>query len=165
MVSHYATPPLTLSDSHQGPVTYASANKATESVRIVNVTGTSEGLFMGSLQVEAEDWIYFSFHPYAGFDYREVEGGIYEHWVTRNDGRVALVQGIFHTFPDVQEMSLKDLYEKILQNQTLWLYKGRADDMVVLSNGEKIRPLDMEAFTSGHPAISACPVVRSHLRR
>lgn len=79
-------------------------------VRVLNITDTSEGLFMKSLLVEHEDWIYLSFHPYAGFDFREVEPGGYEHWVIRNDKHVLLFQGIFHTFPEVQEMSLKDLY-------------------------------------------------------
>ncbi|MCJ1387732.1 hypothetical protein MMC18_000575 [Xylographa bjoerkii] len=142
-----------------GPVTYASANKITEVVRVLNITGTLEGLFMGSLLVEREDWIYFSFHPYAGFDYREIEPGVYEQWVIRNDKHVPLFQGIFHTFPDEQEMSLKDLYTRHPTKPDLWLYQGRTDDIVVLSNGEKIRPLAMEAIINSHPAISACLVV------
>jgi len=110
-------------------------------VRVLNITGTTEGLFQGIQEVEREDWIYFSFHPYAGFEFREIDSGVYEHWAVRNDERVDLFQGLFHTFPDVKEMSLKDLYTKHPTKPGLWRYKGRADDIIVLSNGEKIRML------------------------
>ncbi|KAI9750497.1 MAG: Transmembrane osmosensor [Chaenotheca gracillima] len=142
-----------------GPVTYASANKATESVRVMNLTGTSEGLFMGSLLTESEDWIYFSFHPYVNFDFREIEPGVYEHYVVRDEQHVAQFQGYFHTFPNVKEITLKDLYTAHPTKPGLWLYKGRTDDLVVLSNSEKIHPTDMEAIINRHPAISASLIV------
>ncbi|EER29953.1 putative NRPS-like protein biosynthetic cluster [Coccidioides posadasii str. Silveira] len=139
-----------------GPVTYASANKANEYVRILNITGTSEGLFQGSLLVEREDWIYFSFHPYAGFDFRKIDDVIHEHWVIRNEEYTDLYQGIFHTFPDSKEMTLKDLYAPHPTKPNLWIYRGRTDDMLVMSNGEKIHPLAAEAIINSHPAVSAC---------
>ncbi|KAK2873399.1 putative secondary metabolism biosynthetic enzyme [Arthroderma sp. PD_2] len=142
-----------------GPVTYASANKATEAVRILNITGTSEGLFQGSLLVEPEDWIYFSFHPYAGFEFRQVDDDVYEHWGVRNEDRVGLYQGIFHTFPDIKELTFKDLYAPHPTKPYLWIYRGRTDDMLVMSNGEKVRPVTMEAIINSHPAVSACLMI------
>ncbi|KXG50671.1 Male sterility, NAD-binding [Penicillium griseofulvum] len=142
-----------------GPVTHASANKATKDVRICNLTGTSEGLFQGSLLVEREDWIYFSFHPYAGFDFRKIDEGIHEHWAVRNEERAALHQGIFHTFPDSKELTFKDLYAPHPTKPDLWIYRGRTDDMLVLSNGEKLHPVAMEAIINSHPAVSACLIV------
>lgn len=118
---------------------------------------------MGSLLTEPEDWIYFSFHPYANFDFREIEKGVFEQYVVRDDRYINQFQGIFHTFPDIEEMTLKDLYTAHPTKPGLWLYKGRTDDMVVLSNGEKIHPTDMEAIISSHPAVSACLVVSWHL--
>jgi len=140
----------------EGPVSYGSANKATESVHIVNITGTSEGLFMGSLLTEPEDWIYFAFHPQAGFDFRQIDTGVFEHWVVRKEGSVPLVQGIFHTFPESTEINLKDLYEKHPTKEGLWLYTGRTDDMLVLASAEKIRPVPLEAIVYQHPGVSAC---------
>lgn len=148
-----------IANQHKGPVTYASANKATKDVRIFNLTGTSEGLFQGSLLVEREDWIYFSFHPYAGFDFRKIDEGVHEHWAVRNEERVALHQGIFHTFPDTKELTFKDLYAPHPTKPNLWIYRGRTDDMLVLSNGEKVRPVAMEAIINSHPAVSACLIV------
>ncbi|KAJ5430722.1 Male sterility NAD-binding [Penicillium cf. griseofulvum] len=150
---------IVISNQHKGPVTHASANKATKDVRIYNLTGTSEGLFQGSLLVEREDWIYFSFHPYAGFDFRKIDEGIHEHWAVRNEERAALHQGIFHTFPDTKELTFKDLYAPHPTKPNLWIYRGRTDDMLVLSNGEKLRPVTMEAIINSHPAVSACLIV------
>ena len=128
-------------------------------MRVMNLTGTTEGLFMGSLLVEPEDWIYFCFHPYAKFDFREIEPGVFEQYIVRDERKVGFFQGIFHTFPNVQEMSLKDFYTQHPTKPGLWLYKGRTDDVVVLSSGNKIHPKDVEAVISSHPAINACLIV------
>lgn len=125
----------------------------------MNLTGTTEGLFMGSLLPEQEDWIYFSFHPNANFDFREIEPGVFEQFIVRDDQYFDHFQGIFHTFPDVQEMSLKDLFTAHPTKPGLWRFKGRTDDVVVLSNGNKIHPKDVEAVIDSHPAVSSCLVV------
>lgn len=144
--------------SYKGPVSPVSASKVNKVIRVLNLTGTTEGLFIGNLVVDQEDWLYFAFHPYSGFDFREVEPGVYEHWIQRNE-HWPLFQGIFHTFPNVDEINLKDLYIKHPTKPNLWAYKGRSDDIIVLSSGLKISPLDMEAFITTHPAINGCLVV------
>lgn len=143
----------------QGPVTFGSAEKAAEVVRIINLTGTTESMFQGMILVDAEDWIYFSFHPRAGFEFRKVDDGIYEHWAVRKDENVDLFQGVFHTFPDINELCYKDLYEPHPTKADLWIYRGRTDELLVLSNGEKVRPLAMEAIINSHPEVSACLMV------
>ncbi|RYP70479.1 hypothetical protein DL771_005416 [Monosporascus sp. 5C6A] len=141
-----------------GPVTQAPVDRVNEVVRVFNLTGTTEGLFIGNLWVDREDWIYFSFHPYSGFDFREIEPGLYEHYVVRNE-HAALFQGLFHTFRDVKEMSLKDLYAKHPTKPNHWIYMGRADEMVVFSNGEKLQPLGAQATINAHPAIAGSLVI------
>lgn len=108
--------------------------------------------------MDREDYFYFAFHPYSGFEFKEIEPGVYEHWMHRDDD-LSLFQGIFHTFPDMHDINIKDLYVKHPTKPGLWAYKGRSDDLVVLSNGYKISPLDTEAFITTHPAISGCLVV------
>nr|POE93187.1 non-canonical non-ribosomal peptide synthetase fub8 [Quercus suber] len=122
--------------------------------------GTTEGLFIGNLVVDREDWLYFAFHPYSGFEFRETEPGVYEQWIHRNE-HAPLFQGIFHTFPDQTEMNLKDLYVKHPSKPNLWAYKGRNDDILVLSNGYKISPFDTEALITAHPAIQGCLMIGS----
>jgi hypothetical protein len=116
--------------------------------------------------VPAEDWIYFGFHPRAGFEFRKLEDGFYEHWAVRSSDRdqVELFQGVFHTFPDLDELCYKDLYEPHPTKPDLWLYKGRTDELLVLANGEKVRPLAMEAIINSHPEVSACLVVSAPLQ-
>ncbi|KAK3315685.1 Pyoverdine/dityrosine biosynthesis protein-domain-containing protein [Apodospora peruviana] len=142
-----------------GPTNQVSASKVNEVVRVLNLTGTTEGLFIGNLVVEREDWRYFAFHPYSGFEFRPVgDGDEYEHWCVRNQ-HGPLFQGIFHTFPDKAEVNLKDLYIKHPTKPGHWAFKGRSDDVVVLSNGYKISPLETEALMTSHPAIDGCLVV------
>ncbi|KAG5805811.1 hypothetical protein H9Q71_009605 [Fusarium xylarioides] len=42
----------------------------------------------------------------------------------------------------------------------LWAFKGRNDDIVVLSNGYKISPLETEALVTTHPDIKGCLMVQ-----
>ncbi|RMD43204.1 hypothetical protein DV735_g1890, partial [Chaetothyriales sp. CBS 134920] len=141
-----------------GPVSPVSAGKVNDVIRVLNLTGTTEGLFIGNLVVPREDWYWFAFHPYAGFEFKEVEPDTYEHWVHRHE-EWPLFQGIFHTFPDKQSINLKDLYRRHPTKPNLWAFKGRSDDLVVLSNGYKISPLETEAFVSTHPAVNGCLVI------
>ncbi|KAJ5153223.1 uncharacterized protein N7482_009701 [Penicillium canariense] len=138
-----------------GPVSPVSSGKVNEVVRVLNLTGTTEGLFIGNLKPEREDWFWFCFHPFSGFEFKELETDTYEHWVHRNE-HWPLFQGIFHTFPDKDSINFKDLYMRHPTKQNLWAFKGRSDDLVVLSNGYKISPLETEAFITTHPAVRGC---------
>lgn len=127
-------------------------------VRVLNLTGTTEGLFIGNLWVEREDWHWFAFHPFSGFEFREVQPDVFEHWVHRNE-HWPLFQGIFHTFPDKESINLKDLYVRHPTKLNLWAFAGRSDDVVVLSNGFKISPLETEALITTHPAVEGCLMI------
>lgn len=148
-----------------GPVSPLMGGKVNQVVRVLNLTGTTEGLFIGNLWTEREDWFNFAFHPYSGFEFKEVEKGLYEHWVHRLhvEGQADrdLFQGIFHTFPSEKSINLKDLYKQHPTKPYLWSYTGRNDDILVLSNGYKISPLDTEAFITTHPAIEGCLMIGS----
>ncbi|KAF2171432.1 hypothetical protein M409DRAFT_63707 [Zasmidium cellare ATCC 36951] len=147
-----------------GPVSPDIASKVNDVIRILNLTGTTEGLFIGNLVVNRQDWLWFAFHPWSGFEFKEIEPDTYEHWVHRNE-HWELFQGIFQTFPEKDSVNLKDLYVKHPTKPNLWAFKGRSDDVVVLSNGYKISPLSLEAFISTHPAIDSCLVIGSGKRQ
>ncbi|KAH9843365.1 Acetyl CoA synthetase-like [Teratosphaeria destructans] len=147
-----------------GPVSPDVACKVNDTIRILNLTGTTEGLFIGNLVVDRQDWLWFSFHPYSGFEFKEVEPGVFEHWVHRNE-HWPLFQGIFHTFPDKQSINLKDLYVKHPTKPNHWAFKGRSDDVVILSNGYKISPLQVESYVSTHPAINGALMIGTGKRQ
>ncbi|KAG5206092.1 Transferase family [Trichophyton interdigitale] len=138
-----------------GPVSPISAGKVNDVVRVLNLTGTTEGLFIGNLVTPREDWFWFCFHPYSGFEFKEIGEDTYEHWIHRNE-HWPLFQGIYHTFPEKESINFKDLYMKHPSKPNLWAFKGRSDDLVVLSNGYKITPLETESLVSTHPAIKGC---------
>ncbi|KAJ2970993.1 hypothetical protein NQ176_g7911 [Zarea fungicola] len=144
-----------------GPVSPVSAGKANKVIRVLNLTGTTEGLFIGNLVVPREDWFWFAFHPYSGFEFKQIDQDTYEHWIYRSEDeeRASLFQGIYHTFPEEGSINFKDLYMQHPTKPNLWAFKGRNDDLIVLSNGYKISPLQTEAFISTHPAINGCLVI------
>ncbi|KAI1185029.1 transferase family protein [Nemania serpens] len=138
-----------------GPASPVSAGKANEVIRVLNLTGTTEGLFIGNLVPPREDWYWFCFHPSSGFEFKQLDEDTYEHWAHKND-QWPLFQGIFHTFQDKESINFKDLYMRHPTKPNLWAFKGRSDDLVVLSNGYKISPLEMEAYITTHPAVEGC---------
>ncbi|KAL5589751.1 hypothetical protein FOVSG1_011618 [Fusarium oxysporum f. sp. vasinfectum] len=143
-----------------GPVSNVLGSKVNEFVRVLNLTGTSEGLFIGNLWVDRQDWHWFAFHPWSGFEFKMVEPGLYEQWIHRNE-HAEFFQGLFHTFQDVNSFNFKDLYVQHPTKPGLWASHGRSDDVVVLSNGYKISPLDTEALVTSHPAVDGCLMIGS----
>ncbi|KAJ5444672.1 acetyl-CoA synthetase-like protein [Penicillium daleae] len=69
------------------------------------------------------------------------------------------VQAIFHTFPDQDVYRTNDLYTRHPTNPHLWKFHGRVDDVIVLSNGEKFNPVNMEKTIEGHPLVSRAVVI------
>lgn len=91
---------------------------------------------------------------------RETVDGLYELFIVRNE-KLKLYQGVFNTFPDIQEWSMKDLYSKHPDpaKPFLYRYQCRKDDVIVLSNGEKIAPALIEATLMSHPLVKGAMVV------
>lgn len=53
----------------------------------------------------------------------------------------------------------KDLFEEHPNKPDLWRFRGRADDVIVLSNGEKLNPVDFEKRVELHPLVKGAIVV------
>lgn len=121
--------------------------------------GVTEGSLFPVVQAEPDDWNYHQFHPDGGYTFHQRTDELYELFQTR-DPKLNLTQAFFQTFPDMHEYATKDLYSKHPTKAGRWLYRGRTDDVIVLSNGEKVNPLDMEACIQGHPIVKACVIVR-----
>lgn len=121
--------------------------------------GVTEGSLFPVVQAEPDDWNYHQFHPDGGYTFHQRTDELYELFQTR-DPKLHLTQAFFQTFPDMNEYPTKDLYSKHPTKAGRWLYRGRTDDVIVLSNGEKVNPLDMEAYIQGHPSVKACVIVR-----
>ena len=98
-----------------------------------------------------------------GCDWRQSKEDpeVYEQFIVRK-GEDPGMQGFFHTFPELDEYGTKDLYRKHPTLPDHWLYVGRADDIIVFSNGEKLNPVTMEGIIMGHPDVIGAMVVGSN---
>ena len=79
--------------------------------------------------------------------------------VLAREAETEALQGIFTTFPEVSDWATKDLYSKHPSKPHHWLYEGRADDIIIFSNGEKLNPLTIEQSIEAHPEIRSAIVV------
>jgi hypothetical protein len=99
------------------------------------------------------DWNYVYFYPNTGYKLLDRGAGLYE-LVAICKPELEIWQPIFSTFLDLQEYLFKDLSSKHPTKGNLFTYKGRADNVIVLSNGKKFNPQTMELSISDYPAIS-----------
>ena len=108
---------------------------------------------------DPEDWVYFHFDPkMKGIEFREIDDGIYEQFYVRHPSTDPY-HSLWYTFPEKSEISTSDLFSKHPSKPDLWSYRGRSDDMIVFSNGEKFNPNAMEATLCSHPEVRGAVVV------
>ncbi|KAI1461664.1 hypothetical protein F4805DRAFT_412942 [Annulohypoxylon moriforme] len=129
---------------------------STKTRLLVAVGSTEAGIFPVRL-CDSEDSGYVNYSQALGSEFRPFSGDLYEHVIVRNPA-LERYQGIFGTFPELNEWNMKDLYSKHPTKKDIWLYKGRADDIIVFSTGEKLNPLDMESIIVANPAVRAAIV-------
>ncbi|KAG9950362.1 acetyl-CoA synthetase-like protein, partial [Aureobasidium melanogenum] len=142
-----------------GPLSAKSGNTLSKYTNVYNLLGSTETNNLPELTpADSEDWQYHEFHPALGLEFRQHSGNLYELVFIRQpeDG---LYFAPFRTFPELQEYPMKDLYSPHPTKQGLWLYQGRADDIVVLANGEKFNPIEAEQIISSHPEVKAAIIV------
>lgn len=97
-----------------------------------------------------------------GVDWRMTdEPDVYEQVIVRQDKHPGL-QGFFYTFPDDDEYYTKDLYKPHPSMPNHWTYYGRADNIIVFSNGEKLNPISIEEIIGDHPEVKGALVVGSN---
>ncbi|KAI4143444.1 MAG: hypothetical protein LQ340_006997 [Diploschistes diacapsis] len=120
------------------------AHEAGESIR----QHTTLGSILGSTEVgmypfydrASEDFDYFLFHPdLKGLEFREAGNGLYELVIVRHESTDRF-HFAFASFPEASEYATKDLYSKHPTKPYHWKINGRTDDVLVLSNGEKVVP-------------------------
>ncbi|KAI0401682.1 acetyl-CoA synthetase-like protein [Xylaria palmicola] len=145
------------------PLSHKAGSIISKYSRVIGNLGATETANLPRLAPAPEDWEYFYWHPtHSGIELRPDDdagsgSGLHELFIVRaGDAALAPFQGVFHAFPQLEEWSMNDLYDRHPDpaRPFLWRYRGRRDDVVVLSNGEKIMPALMEA------AVAACPRVR-----
>ncbi|KAF5628836.1 nonribosomal peptide synthetase [Fusarium sp. NRRL 52700] len=104
-------------------------------------------------------WRYFIFNTEVmGIDWQRHDSNEYE-LVVRRKASDPGSQACFYNFPELSEWRTNDIFEPHPTLKDHWLYKGRADDIIVFSNGEKLNPLTIEGIVSDHPLVKSALVV------
>ena len=96
-----------------------------------------------------------------GIDWQEHDrdSGIYEMVIKRKHPTLPMDQPVFYTFPELKEWRTGDLYKAHPTAPDNWLHCGRADNVIVFSNGEKLNPVTAEDTLVGHGKIKGAIVV------
>lgn len=139
-----------------GPLPKESGDKIQAAgCKILNSIGSSEaGMLPGEVLPDDVDWRYAKFSPIAGIEMRPFSEDLHEMVLVR-DEKLKDFQLIFRTFPELQEYHTNDLYSPHPTREGLWLWTGRADDIIVYSTGEKFNPASMEDTIGGHPDVKS----------
>ncbi|OTB03015.1 hypothetical protein M426DRAFT_74313 [Hypoxylon sp. CI-4A] len=143
------------------PLSQVAGRLISNHTRVISNLGATETACLQRLSPSVDDWDYFYWHPtHSGIEMREYMDGLYELFLVR-DPNLILFQGVFINFPEIEEWSMNDLYERHPDPSKpfLYRYKGRKDDVIVLSNGEKIAPALMEAALMSSPLVKGAMVV------
>ncbi|KAK2061525.1 thioester reductase domain-containing protein [Colletotrichum caudatum] len=134
-----------------------------EGVSLHNIIGSTESfIFPYFAQKNQEMWHWFIIDSERmGVDWRPVSGeddDVYEQVIVRKEGGGDPLQGIFITFPDISEYNTRDMYRKHPTLPDHWLFHGRSDNVIVLSNGEKLNPVTIEETVTAHPRVKGAVV-------
>ncbi|PPJ51355.1 hypothetical protein CBER1_10052 [Cercospora berteroae] len=118
-----------------GPLANGSGVKINQVSRVVAVIGSTEaGLVPARITEDKDDWNYFEWAPGCGVDMEKDGEGLHE-------------------------MTIKPADKRHPKRKGLWTYRGRKDDVIVLSNGEKFNPVGFEKTLESYAAIKGALVV------
>ena len=147
-----------------GPLSHQAGDCLAQMTSVVCLMGSTETMLLPTEVADRVNWQYFGFSPCMGGEFRHLWDDLYELFIVRNSEFEAS-QSVFYTFPNLQEHNTKDLYSKHPEKPGLWRYRGRSDDLIVFSTGEKFHPMGMEGIIGSHPKVSAALLVGQGLRR
>lgn len=140
------------------PLSKDVGDKLCKDITLQAILGSSEAGCIPNLAArDKNDWQYFEWNPVYAVVMQHIADGAYEMVFRRGEHRE--FHAVFHTYPDKQEYHTKDLFVKHPTKPDLWRYQGRLDDVIVLSNGEKFNPIEMETILDGDALVSRVIVV------
>ncbi|RAL16167.1 acetyl-CoA synthetase-like protein [Aspergillus homomorphus CBS 101889] len=145
-----------------GPVAPTPANHLlNHGVKMVNAIGSTEYIYFPYYnQPDHSLWPWFIIPTeMMGIEWRPFGENTYEQVIVRKDKQHPGLQGCFYAFPELDEFSTKDLYRPHPTLPNHWTYVGRADDILIFSNGEKLNPTTIEGAVMGHPGVLGAQVV------
>lgn len=127
-------------------------------IKLMTLFGSTETkLFPIEVDDDSCDWEYISISPFLGHEFRPARDNLSELVIVRKED-LSLFQGVFSTFPTLQEYSTKDLCQQHPSKPGSWAFRARADDIISLNNAEKVNPVTMETLIMSHSAVKSAVV-------
>lgn len=143
-----------------GDISLAAGDSLSSKMRLFTTCGSTEMGMWPTLRRAGEwpaaHWKFMRIHPTAHVQFRHQSDDLYEAFVERNPD---FEQPVFKIFPNTQDFSSGDLFSPHPSDLELWQYRGRSDDMLVFSSGEKYHPATMEARIKSHPEVKEAILV------
>nr|ASK38699.1 putative nonribosomal peptide synthetase-like protein [Paecilomyces divaricatus] len=125
---------------------------------LYSLMGATECGWFHTIPGDSSKWAYLRFNPDIGYRFDEISEGVFE-LVIPNSPVTRKVHGTPHIFPELNEYRTRDLYSLVPGEEGWMRYQGRSDDLIVLSNGEKINPVPLEGIINSHSAIKGALIV------
>lgn len=122
---------------------------------LCNQIGSTECVVFTTHLTDQTDWDYLCFGAdWSGYEFHQsCLPGVFEMVLIR-DGSKQNFQAVFRK-SHLARFSTGDLYSKHPSKPHHWKYRGRLDDIIILSNGEKINPISNEDLIGSHPLLSS----------
>ncbi|TVY39172.1 Non-canonical non-ribosomal peptide synthetase [Lachnellula subtilissima] len=133
---------------------FETANAFQARVEIQAAYGSSEAGPFVLIVEEQDDYAWKHFHPIMGASFQHASKDLYE-LVLEKQPEIQEAQFVFQNFPHLTEYRTKDLFSKHPTRDDLWRFRGRTDDIIVLSNGRLIEPALMESSVAAHANVRA----------
>ena len=136
-----------------GPLSDYAGNIICKHVNLGSMIGSTEaGIYPTYSHDSREDFAWFRFRPdVAGIEFQERTDGLHELVLTRDS--IIDYQTTFYNFPELITYATKDLYRKHPSKPGYWKHVSRVDDVLVLSNGEKLVTVPIENVLHQAPEI------------
>ncbi|KAH8901470.1 acetyl-CoA synthetase-like protein [Thozetella sp. PMI_491] len=136
------------------PLSKAAGDAIASHAKLHNMIGSTElGVFPVTLS-RSDEWEYYNFSPLFGYQMEKLVDREGYELVLHRDPALHRFQSVFHLYPDISEYRTKDSFIPHPTKPGLWKYHGRIDDLIILSHGEDLAPVEMEKMIGQHLAIA-----------
>ncbi|KAL1615560.1 putative NRPS-like protein biosynthetic cluster [Diplodia seriata] len=143
-----------------GPLSQDLGDVVSKHTQVVNLLGTTENAIPPFNFLPLKEWNWLLVPPQMkGIEMRARTDDGFSEMVIVRDSDTDRFHSTFSTFPDEAEYHTKDLYARHPTNPHMWQHRARSDEVLVLSNGEKVVPIPMEGQLLQCPNISGVVVL------
>ncbi|PVH91860.1 acetyl-CoA synthetase-like protein [Periconia macrospinosa] len=141
-----------------GPLSQDAGDALSKVTDVCQFFGQTETGALHALVPRRENWASLEWHPVQETVMEPSVDGAFEMVFHRNPDLIGY-RAVSCNFPDMEVYRTKDLFKPVPDKPGLWRFYGRADDIIVLSNGEKFNPVPSEISIGAHPLVAGALVI------